>query len=285
MWWLRALGHLPFWSGYIFASLLAFLAWRVFPYRAHVVRENLEKCFPGMGESALRKCMRDYYRGFADVVVEVVKSAAVPGAEIGRRVAFEGIEPVRASLASGKSVLLLAAHQCNWEWMLQKTALDLGFPLDAAYKPLKNRFGDREMLRVRSRFGARLVPAQNLLNDMLRRGRVTRAIAMIADQEPKTAERNYWTRFLNRDTAFYLGPEEIARVTHLPVFFVGMRRVARGYYRLEFEPLTNGAERLPPGELTERYARALEAQIRNAPPDWPWSHKRWKLKRSMYGKK
>jgi KDO2-lipid IV(A) lauroyltransferase len=37
------------------------------------------------------------------------------------------------------------------------------------------------------------------------------------------------------------------------------------------------------GELTERYAQRVEAQIRESPPDWPWSHKRWRLKRSLYG--
>jgi lauroyl/myristoyl acyltransferase len=26
----------------------------------------------------------------------------------------------------------------------------------------------------------------------------------------------------------------------------------------------------------------VEEQIRCAPSDWPWSHKRWKLKKSLY---
>ena len=54
---------------------------------------------------------------------------------------------------------------------------------------------------------------------------------MVADQEPTTSEHKHWTRFLNRDTAFYMGPEEIARVTRFPVFFIGMRRTARGILR------------------------------------------------------
>ena len=36
------------------------------------------------------------------------------------------------------------------------------------------------------------------------------------------------------------------------------------------------------GALTERYARLVEAQIQASPADWPWSHKRWKLKKSLY---
>ena len=105
---------------------------------------------------------------------------------------------------------------------------------------------------------------------------------MVADQEPTTSEHKHWTRFLNRDTAFYMGPEEISRVTRFPVFFIEMRRQRRGYYEMAFLPLATPDERLKPGELTERYARLVEAQIRAAPPDWPWSHKRWKLKKSVY---
>jgi len=135
---------------------------------------------------------------------------------------------------------------------------------------------------VRTRFGSRLVPAQDLLPDIIKRRGLVRAVAMVADQEPTRSEQKYWTRFLNRDTAFYLGPEEIARVTRFPVFFIAMRRTARGYYEMQFEPLAMGAQSLPAGALTERYARRVEEQIRCAPSDWPWSHKRWKLKKSLY---
>jgi KDO2-lipid IV(A) lauroyltransferase len=283
--WVRAIGILPMFVLHGIASLIGWLAFRVFPYRTHVVRANLTKSFPDLDEPALRELMRHYYRGFADVLFEIVKLTTMSAEDLRRRVVFVGAEAVREALANGNSVILLAAHQCNWEWMLQKAALDLGYPLDAAYKPLVNQWGDREMLRLRRRFGVRMIPGQDLLADILKRGRVARAIALLADQEPKTAERQYWTRFLNRDTAFYVGPEEIARVTRYPVFFAGMKRLSRGRYELRFTQLSAAKERFAPGELTERYAREVEKQILDRPADWPWSHKRWKLKRSVYGNK
>ena len=139
------------------------------------------------------------------------------------------------------------------------------------------------MLKLRTRFGARLVAADALLPDILQRRKVVRAICMIADQEPTKSEHKQWLRFLNRDTAFFVGTEEIARATRYPVFFAQMRRLARGRYRMEFASLAAAGEASAPGELTERYARAVEAQIRASPPDWPWSHKRWRLKKSLYG--
>lgn len=276
---------IPLAALYGFASLLGWLAFRVFPYREKLVHNHLKLAFPQMDEPALRRTMRDYYAGFAQMLVEIVKSAKMPPEEILQRVRIVDLELPRALLAQGKSVLCVAAHQCNWEWMLLGLSVELGYPLDAAYKPLVDPWAEREMKTVRSRFGCRLVPAKELLPDMIKRRAITRAIAMVADQEPTTSEHKHWTRFLNRDTAFYMGPEEIARVTKLPVFFIAMKRVSRGFYEMSFEPLAMPEEKLAPGELTERYARRVERQIQEAPPDWPWSHKRWKLKKSVYGAK
>ena len=282
VWWARLLACVPLSALYGLASVAGWLTFRFFPYRKHVVRENLTKAFPAFDEPQLRKVTHDYYLGFAQMLMEIIKSVSMPADELRRRVRIVNVEAPRVLLARGESVLLVAAHQCNWEWMLLALSIELGYPVDAAYKPLVNDWAEREMKKVRTRFGSRLVPAKELLPDILRRRGVVRAIAMVADQEPTTSEHKYWTHFLGRDTAFYMGPEEIARVTRLPLFFIAMRRIARGEYEMEFQPLAAGGEVGPSGALTERYARLVEQQIHAAPPDWPWSHKRWKLKRSVY---
>ena len=281
-WWVRLLAALPWWVMNPFADALAWLSWRVVRVEQKPLRANLTASFPTLTEAQLQQMMRDYYRGFAQVLVEVVRSVSLTPEELQRRVVLEGFEPVRAALASGSPVLLVAAHQCNWEWMLLALSLQLGYPLEAAYKPLVDGWAQREMLKARSRFGARLVPAQELLPHILRGGRTARAIAMVADQEPRTSERRHWTRFMNRDTAFFMGAEEITRVTKFPAFFLGLRRTSRGHYTVSVTPLAQAGEKLPTGALTERYARLVEAQIHAAPTDWPWSHKRWKLKKSLY---
>jgi Kdo2-lipid IVA lauroyltransferase/acyltransferase len=281
-WWVRLVSRVPMVLLNRLADLLGWLAFRVFPYREHIVQENLSRAFPDLDRTRLRKVTRDYYDGFAQMFVELLKGATLPAAEFNRRVRILNLDKVREYLAHGQSVLLVAAHQCNWEWMLLGLSLELGYPLDAAYKPLVDSWAEREMKKLRSRFGCRLIPAKELLADIIKRNKVVRAIAMVADQEPTTSEHKHWTRFLNRDTAFYMGPEEISRVTRFPVFFIEMRRTARGCYEMAFQPLATPQERLKPGELTERYVRLVEAQIRAAPADWPWSHKRWKLKKSVY---
>src|SRR5580704_9024978 len=236
-WWVRVPARIPLRLLYGFATFIGWLSYRVFPYRERLVREGLTRAFPEFDEPRLRAVMRGYYLGFAQMLVEIVKSATLSAPEIRRRVRIVNLEAPRSLLEQGQSVLLVAAHQCNWEWMLLALSIELGYPLDAAYKPLVDNWAEREMKKVRTRFGSRLVPAQELLPDILKRRGVVRAVAMVADQEPTTSEHKYWTRFLGRDTAFYLGPEEIARVTRFPVFFIALRRIGRGYYQMEFQPL------------------------------------------------
>ena len=275
--------RVPLFIWYPIASLLAWLSWRVIPYRRHVVVANLKASFPEWDDATRERVIRDYYRGFADMLVEVMHSARLTPAELEWRVKLVNPGLIRDEVARGKPMLLVAAHQCNWEWMLLAFSTQLGVPVDAAYKPLVDNWAEREMLKLRSRFGARLIPAPQLLGDIIQQRNKPRVIAMVADQEPVSSERKHWLKFLNRDTAFFLGGEEIVRATRYAAFFVRLKRVARGRYEAEFVPLAAAGEQLTAGEFTARYARFVEDQIRAAPADWPWSHKRWKLKKPLYG--
>jgi KDO2-lipid IV(A) lauroyltransferase len=282
--WIRLFSRIPLSLWYPIARFLAWMAWRVIPYRRHVVLANLKASFPEWDEARRERVIRDYYRGFADMLVEVMRSLRLTPQELARRMRLANPQLVRDEVARGRPVLLVAAHQANWEWMLLGLSTQLGIPLDAAYKPLVDNWAEIEMRKLRGRFGARLIPAQELLGDIIKQRHAPRAIAMVADQEPVTSERKQWLRFLNRDTAFFLGPEEITRATKYAALFLRLRRTSRGHYEVEFVPLAAAGEPLQPGEFTARYAALVEAQIRESPADWPWSHKRWKLKKSLYEK-
>ena len=106
---------------------------------------------------------------------------------------------------------------------------------------------------------------------------------MNADQAPVSTDKRYWTRFLGQDTAFYVGAEQIARATRLPILYVGMRRIRRGYYEVEFTPLWDGHEATDANAITERYARACESDVLKSPADWLWSYRRWRVKKPLYG--
>jgi KDO2-lipid IV(A) lauroyltransferase len=204
-------------------------------------------------------------------------------AEIDRRVVFEGDEAARARLDGGKSIIVLTSHNCNWEWTLLKLSIAMGHPVQAAYKPLKGRYGDRLMLTIRSRFGAQMIRHKRFLMRVLRYRGASRIVAMVADQAPTTSALRYFTQFMGLDTAFFIGPEAIARSAGLPVWYLAMRRVARGHYQVRFVPLAEESEELAPGELIERFSAAVESLTRECPADWLWNYRRWKVQRDAQG--
>ncbi len=280
--WVRALAALPLRLLHGLGGFLAWFAVHVRPYRRHVVRPSLAMAFPDRSPDSLQAIEADFYRHHADVMLEVVKAFSITAEELRERVRVVNPEILRTALAGGKPVLVVAAHQCNWEWLLLALCVHFDTPVDAAYKPLVDSWAEREMRIMRTRFGARLVPAQQLLADLLQRRQLVRIVALVADQEPVDSEQKHWVRFLNRDSAFFVGPEEIARKFRYPSLFVAMRCTARGRYEIEFTSLASPGEPTVPGQLTARYAQMVERQIHASPPDWPWSHKRWKVKPAVY---
>ena len=272
------LGVLNLLSGFLY-----FLAYYVVRHRRRVIREQLAQVFPGASAAERRAIHKRFLRNFCDVAVEILKGASLPAEEMSARVHLSNPQPAREYLDAGRSVLFVTSHLCNWEWLLQGTVLQIGHPVDAAYKPLHDPWAERLMLSIRTRFGARLVPAMDLLTDHLRRRSIVRVLAMNADQAPVSTERRHWTQFLGQETAFYMGAEQIARGTRLPVFHLAMRRIGRGRYEVELIPLWDGRETSEVGVITERYARACEKEVLASPADWLWSYRRWRLQKSLYG--
>jgi KDO2-lipid IV(A) lauroyltransferase len=279
---LALLARLPLPALYGLSWLVYVLAFHVLRYRRALVHDSLVRCFPERTARQLRETAQRFYRNLGDVVVEAIRGHAIGADELRRRVRVVGGELLQERIARGQNVVLLAAHQCNWEWLLLACGAQLGVPVDAVYKPLHARDLDAFMTRTRSRFGGRPVPVMRFLAETFKRSGEARAFALVADQSPLESEEKYWTRFLKRDTAFYVGAEKIARLTRSPVLFVGMKRLRRGYYEVRFTPLAAPPYSGPLGAVIEPYARAVEAQILECPEDWLWTHRKWRYARPVY---
>jgi len=277
--WLRVLSRLPFGVLYALTGAIVWVLRHAVRFRVAVARDNLRRCFPERTEREIDALLGAYYRQLGQVAAEFIKMASLSADQLRAHLHVHNVERVDAETRAGRSVLLLGAHQCNWEWTLQVTVLFLGVQVEAGYKPLHSAHFDRELRKMRCRYGGHLIEAKRLLREVLRRRGQLHAVAIHADQMPASAGRPLWLTFLGRDTAFYPGPGEIARLTGYAAFFVPMRRIRRGHYQLDFIPLCTAGEGLDPQVFTARYARMVEEMIRASPADWTWIHKRWKTER------
>jgi Kdo2-lipid IVA lauroyltransferase/acyltransferase len=241
------------------------------------MRDNLSRSFPGLDASRREAILGEHVRRLSEVLAEIIYGFRIGADELRARVAIVNPELLQAGQPP-RPLILVGAHQGNWEWMLLRISLDLGPQFLALYKPMTHERSERAFHRMRSRFGARLVAAKSVLAE-LARFREARGIGLLADQVPRTSPEKHWVRFLDQDTAFFMGPELLARALRSQAVQVQMRRLGRGRYALELHPLNEAGEKLPTGTVTERYAAALEKSIVEDPAGWWWSHRRWKLKR------
>ncbi|GAB3700008.1 acetyltransferase [Spirosoma flavus] len=280
----RLLSRLPLWFLYGLSDFLYFLLLYIIRYRRHVVLDNLRQSFPEKSSTDIRQIARDFYRNLTDLLVETIKMPAMSPDDLRQRVQFPNDHMVKEELDKGHTVIGMASHQSNWEWIPSASVLH-GMPADSVYKTLNNPFFEEMMRTVRSSFGAVPVPMNQLPRRMAAQKNVARIIALVADQVPDVPEQAYWTDFLHRDTPFYPGTERLARSRSLPVFYVELARVRRGHYVVTFTRIGEPPyDNLPEGAILERYRDLLEETIRKHPSDWLWSHKRWKHWRGKYPK-
>ena len=257
---------------YACSWLLFFLGYRLCGLRRGTIRQNLRRSFPGTS-AAERECIRnDFVTRQAEILAEFDYARVMGADELRARVQLFDRTGL---LASPVKLVLLGGHQCNFEWLLLRISLELGSGLVCIYKPMGSAWAERYFLAIRSKFGAQMLSSKSIRQE-LGAIRDARALGLVADQVPRTSPERHWTTFLHQDTAFFKGPERMARLLRAPIVYVSMRRRARGIYEVELESLTMAGERPAAGVPTERYARLLERDINADPAGWWWSHKRWK---------
>lgn len=266
---------------YAYGRLIDFFLFHLFRWRREQVIGDVTLAFPERSAEERARIVRDSYRNVADVVMEAIWSYGASADSLRRRVAFDDHEIIDRAVAARQSVVLLAPHFCNWEWLLSAGGATFELPIDAVYQTVKLQSLDRCLRDARTRFGGKPIPQQDFVYELMSRAATPRGYALIADQTPPRAEKKHWTRFLNRDTAFFVGAEKIARFLDAPVLYVDMRRVRRGHYAVRFVPLAEppygiGEDRGDHSPVMEGFARQLESAIRASPADWLWLQKRWK---------
>lgn len=278
MWFFKLISYLPFRLLYGISNGLFFVVYRIFGYRKKIVRENLQRSFPESSPKELEHLCKKFYHHLCDLIVESLKLLSIPEQVFRQRVRISNINLPEKYLKQGQSIIVICGHTGNWEWLLQACAVYSKFPIDAVYKPLSNKFFDRFMLKIRSRFEAYPLPMKEVPRSIIKRRNIVHVLAMVADQTPPKTEIQFSNRFLNQVTPWFVGAEKIARGTDMPVLFVGMKKRSRGFYEVFFEEIA-----LPPYSKTDmafpiiqNFSEKLEKNIREDPAHWLWSHRRWK---------
>lgn len=273
---LRLIARLPLGILYVISDVISFFLYHVVSYRKKVVRSNLTSSFPEKTEKEIKEIEKKFYRYLGDQIVETLKLLHISDKELKERLTVSNYEAVNKALGAGKNAVLLMGHYGNWEWVQE--IVNYFIPdtfMTSIYHPLSSKYWDELFIKIRSRWGAHIVPMKQAPRVLLNKTNMPWVCGFIADAWTMQQKEDNHIDFLNHKTWFITGPEEIGSKTGADFFYLEMKRLKRGHYEIEFHMLKPYDKNLP-YPYTREFWREFEKTIERAPAYWLWSHKRWK---------
>lgn len=270
------LSLLPFGVIYGISNFIAFVLEYIVAYRKKVIETNLAASFPNKTLQERTQIKKEFYKHFADVLMETLKAISWSKKTAQKRVSYENTEALQAFFDQGKSVILVLGHYGNWEWFGASFPMQVPHQALGIYKPLSNQFFDQKVKATRAKFGLELVAMQDSGKKMKAVGDKPKIAMFLTDQSPANPKRSYWTQFLNQETGVQLGAEKFAKIFDMPVVYMSISKAKRGYYNVAFKTLFAEPKNTVLGEITTTHTNALAQDIVQNPSLWLWSHRRWK---------
>jgi KDO2-lipid IV(A) lauroyltransferase len=260
------------------------LIWLLNGRAAKVTRENIALCFPELSPA-------EHIRLARQSLKETAKTAMEAGAIWrnswqwlqGKIVAMEGDEILRAKLAEGKGVLVLAPHHGNWEVVAPYLASVAN--LTAMYQPLDNPKMDELVLAGRSKLNITMAPTNRkgvmMLFKALQGGTI---VGVLPDQVPAAESGGQVAPFFGQPALTMTLVQGLIQRTGCAVCACYAERVEGGFKLVVIEADAQIYSEDPLTSVTGLNA-SVAACVRRAPAQYQWEYKRFRGLPEPYSKR
>lgn len=273
---IRLLGRLPRSSVRALGALFGDLGWWLNSRSRQVAETNIRLCFPELDANSQRQLARQSLIEIGAGAGELAWLWHHPQAALAMIREIQGDAPLRATLASGRPVIVMAPHLGCWElvnlWLADE------FDMHAMFKPSQFAAVNQLISDSRQHFHSTLHPATARgvasLARALKSGPVVSGI--LPDQVPP--------RSAGRHVPFFAQPaltgtltSKLLRQTGARAFAVAALRLPgqAGYRLVIREPAAAVYDSDLDTSLTA-INQAVEALVREAPTQYIWNYKRFR---------
>lgn len=273
LWVISILPHRLF---YGFSDIAFFFVYHVFGYRRKVVQNNLNLVFPNKPEEEINRIEKEFYKHLCDTFLEMVKTMNLSKKAVAKK--YRVVNPeVLLEIEKERSIIILCAHYANWEWnvSINNYVNSKGY---AVYQQVNNSYFDKFIRKTRARWNTTLITQGQTAKTVIQnfRNNVRATYGMVSDQSPQAHRAHYWTNFMGIKVPIFNGGEALARKTGLATVFLKVSKVKRGHYKAELILIALNGKETKENEITNKFLQLTEAQIREKPEYYLWTHKRWK---------
>ena len=241
----------------------------------HVTTTNIQICFPDINKKQQQQLIKNSLIEMGKTLAE-----ASPMWRWNKNKLFNlikknhGEEIIQQTMNNKHGVILALPHIGNWE--LLALYCSSKYPTTTMYQKPKIAQFDSLIKNGRERFGAKLVPTNNLgIRAMLKALKNNELICVLPDQEANDGSGVFAPFFGIQAYSMSL-ISRLANKTDAKVIIACSKRLAKGEgYEINFIPL----EKFDPSSVEDsvRYLNAeMEKCIRQMPEQYQWSYKRFR---------
>lgn len=266
---------------YLFSDFFYYILYYFIGYRKKVVRNNLKLAFPEKTDNELLIIEKNYYRNLSDVFLESFKSMNIREEEMKKRFHFTNPELLEKIYDSGKNLILMGSHYCTWEWCFIMDRVTR-FKINAIYKKIANPYFDRWAKKIRSKYDCEMITTKESYRKIAEqsKGKKLHLYGFASDQSPSKKKASYWNKFLNITVPIHIGAEIIAKKYNMPILFMDVVKVNRGFYEATFKEITYNPKNFQNFKLTDIFIKMVEEQIYRKPEFYTWTHRRFKHRKN-----
>ncbi|WP_405206040.1 lysophospholipid acyltransferase family protein [Aquimarina sp. LLG6339-5] len=273
------ISKLPWRLFYLFSTCVYILTYHIVRYRRKTVTENLNLAFPDKDTKEINRIRKASYKHMCDMFLEMIRSLSISEKEIVKRFHITNLDAIVDLENKNKSIIAMMGHYNSYEWT---NSIDLisKFRCVGIYKPIKNKYFDKLVHRIRGRFNSRLIPSAKVFREMTMDQRKENPelslYGLISDQSPKLNNATFWTDFMGIKVPAFVGGEVLSRRLGLSIFYLHVEKIKRGYYEATLVPISEDPKNEDEYAITKKFTKLLEEQIKHKPENYLWTHKRWK---------
>ena len=269
------LKKLPNSAGRYLGKLIAALAYLITPARREHSRLNLKKAL-NLNKQESKKMIKEVYKNLGYDFAEFLLEDSFTEEDIEKMVDFNDLEYLDQALAEEKGVIIYTAHLGNWELLGAVLAIK-GYKINSIAREQNNSLFDQKINQIRRGIGIGIIPKGLAVRQVFKKLKDNQLIAILGDQDAR--DHGWKLKFFERDASTYAGAVQFAKRTGAPIVPLFFHRKDWLKHEVQCYPPRRIKKDASEAELKSELQSLLELtekEIKKAPADWMWLHKRWK---------
>jgi len=272
---MRLLVVLPYRLQLFIGKIIGHLFYLIAHYRREVAQTNIALCFPELSPEQQKRLVREHFHSVGMSIPETALCWWGSDRQLQKLLHIEGLEHLQTELEKGHGTILLSAHYTTLE--ISGGLLSLLQTMAVTYQDLRNPLFNQVMIASRKR---KFEPAisRHDIRSMIKALKNNKVVWFATDQD-SGIKNSLFVPFFGQLAATQTASSRIAKITKSPVLPFISRRLdnAQGYQVTILPAL----EDFPGDDIEQdiiRVNQLIETQVRKAPEQYLWIHRRFKTR-------